>query len=319
MDTKKTKNLGFAGRLAGMFVNSKLTPLGIIASLLLGVLAIAILPREEEPQIKVPMIDVMVAMEGAPPKEIEEQVTIPMEKLLYELPDVEYIYSTSMAGKSLLIVRFFVGADLENAIVRLNQKLATNFDRIPHNVSTPLVKPHTIDDVPILALTFHSKKYDHYMLRRLAAQVDDAIKSVPDVAETTIIGGTMRQVRIRPDPLLLASRNLSISSLIPLLQQSNRQSYSGSMTSDNHEIQLQTGTFLQNSEEIGRIVVGVFGSQPVYLEEVAEIIDGPEEPSDYVLFGSAGPHQYGSRGNTFHRKTARRQCRVSGKHGYGKG
>ncbi len=288
METKETKNLGFAGRLAGMFINSKLTPLGIIASLLLGVFAVVLLPREEEPQIKVPMIDVMVAMEGAPPKEIEEQVTIPMEKLLYELPDVKYIYSTSMAGKSLLIVRFFVGADLEKAIVSLNQKLATNFDRIPHNVSTPLVKPHTIDDVPILALTFHSKNYDHFMLRRLAAQVDDAIKSVPDVAETTIIGGTKRQVRVRLDPLLLASRNLSITNLVPLLQQANRQSYSGHLTSDNHEIQLQTGTFLKSSEDIGRIVVGVYGGQPVYLEDVSEIIDGPEEPVDYVLFGDVG-------------------------------
>ncbi|MBE0584386.1 MAG: efflux RND transporter permease subunit, partial [Desulfofustis sp.] len=152
---------------------------------------------------------------------------------------------------------------------------------------TPLIKPHTIDDVPILALTFHSKNYDHYTLRRLAAQVDDAIKSVSSVAETTIIGGTKRQVRIRLDPLLLASRNLSITDLVPLLQQANRQSYSGRMTSNNREMQLQTGTFLQNSEDIGRIVVGVYGGQPVYLEDVSEIFDGPEEPADYVLFGSA--------------------------------
>ena len=286
MDTKKNKHTGFAGNMAGAFIDSKLTPLGIIASLLLGILAIVMLPREEEPQIKVPMIDVMVSMEGATPQEIEEQATIPMEKLLYELPDVEYIYSTSMAGKSLLVVRFYVGADLETAIVRLNQKLATNFDRIPHTVSRPLIKPHTIDDVPILALTFHSKTYDHFMLRRLAAQVDDAIKNIHSVAETKLIGGSKRQVRIRLDPLLLASRNLSINELIPILQQANRQSYSGNLVSVNQEIQLQTGTFLSSSEEIGRIVVGVYGGKPVYLDEVAEIIDGPEELDNYVLFGS---------------------------------
>lgn len=286
MDTKHIKHTGFAGRIAGAFIDSKLTPLGIIASLLLGFLAIAILPREEEPQIKVPMIDVMVTMEGATPKEIQEQATIPMEKLLYELPDVEYIYSTSMAGQSLLVVRFYVGADLETAIVRLNQKLATNFDRIPHTVSRPLIKPHTIDDVPILALTFHSKNYDHFMLRRIAAQVDDAVKSIPSVAETKLIGGTRRQVRIRLDPLLLASRNLSITELIPILQQSNRQSFSGTLVSANQEIQLQTGTFLKSTEEIRRIVVGVYGNKPVYLEEVAEILDGPEEPTNYVLYGT---------------------------------
>lgn len=286
MDTKKNKHTGFAGIMAGAFIDSKLTPLGIIASLLLGILAIVMLPREEEPQIKVPMIDVMVSMEGATPQEIEEQATIPMEKLLYELPDVEYIYSTSMAGKSLLVVRFYVGADLETAIVRLNQKLATNFDRIPHTVSRPLIKPHTIDDVPILALSFHSKNYDHFMLRRLAAQVDDAVKNIHSVAETKIIGGSKRQVRIRLDPLLLASRSLSINELIPILQQANKKSYSGNLVSVNQEIQLQTGTFLSSSEEIGRIVVGVYGGRPVYLDEVAEIIDGPEELDNYVLFGS---------------------------------
>lgn len=286
MDTKDIEHSGFAGKLAGLFIDSKLTPLAIIGSLLLGFLAIALLPREEEPQIKVPMIDVMVAMEGATPKEIEEQVTIPMEKLLYELPNVEYIYSTSMAGKSLLVVRFYVGADLETAIVRLNQKLATNFDRIPHNVSPPLIKPHTIDDVPILALTLHSKNYDQYMLRRVAAQLDDVIKNIPEVAETKLIGGTKRELRIRLDPILLASRNLSISELIPIIQQANRQSYSGSLINTNNEIEIQTGTFLTSAEEIGSIVVGVYGGKPVYLEEVADILDGSEEPSHYVLYGA---------------------------------
>ena len=290
MDTKDIKQSGFAGRLAGAFIDSKLTPLGIIASLLLGIMAIAMLPREEEPQIQVPMIDVMVAMEGATPKEIEEQVTVPMEKLLYELPDVEYIYSTSMSGNSLLVVRFYVGADLETAIVRLNQKLATNYDRIPINVSRPIIKPHTIDDVPILALTFHSKNYDHHTLRRLAAQVDDFIKNIPEVAETKLIGGTNRQVRIRIDPLLLAARNLSINELIPVLQQANRQSFSGNLVSNNKEIQLQTGTFLATSDEIGRIVVGVHGGKPVYLEEVSEIIDGEAEVSNYVLHGNKSSH-----------------------------
>lgn len=290
MNSKDLEHPGFAGRLAAAFIDSKLTPLGIIASLLLGILAVVMLPREEEPQIKVPMIDVMVAMEGATPKEIEEQVTIPMEKLLYELPNVEYIYSTSMAGRSLLIVRFYVGADLETAIVRLNQKLATNFDRIPHNVSRPLVKPHTIDDVPILALTLHSKTYDHYQLRRLAAQVDDAIKNIPSVAETTLIGGNKRQVTVRLDPLQLASRDLSITELVPMLQQANRQRYSGVLTGANREIELQTGTFLTSVEEVGRIVVGVYGGKPVYLEEVADIIDGPEEPSTYVLYGAPDRH-----------------------------
>ena len=276
---------GFAGKLAAAFIESKLTLITIAASLLLGVLAIVMLPREEEPQIKVPMIDVMVSMPGATPKEIEERVSIPMEKLLYELPGVEYIYSTSMPGQCLLVARFYVGEDLETSIVRLNQKLQTNFDRIPHGVSQPLIKPHTIDDVPVLALTFHSTKYDHFTLRRLAAQVDDAVKNIFEVAETTLIGGTRRQVRVLFDPLKLAARNLSIAELIPRLQQANRQIQAGSLQSMDREIELQTGTFLSSAREIGRIVVGVYGGNPVYLNEVAEIKDGPEEPANYVLFG----------------------------------
>lgn len=287
MNPHQSHTPGFAGRLASSFVASKLTPLFIFASIMLGVLAIIMLPREEEPQIKVPMIDVMVSMPGATPKEIEQRLTIPMEKLLYELPGVEYIYSTSMSGRSLLVVRFYVGEDLETSIVRLNQKLATNFDRIPHSVSKPLIKPHTIDDVPILALTFHGKNYDHATLRRLAAQVDDSIKSIANVAETKLIGGTRRQLTIHFDPLLLASRNLSVAELAPRISQVNLQSFSGNLLSLDQEILLQTGTFLQSAREIGRIVVGVYGGLPVYLEEVAEIRDGPEEPDNYVLFGSA--------------------------------
>ncbi len=276
---------GFAGRLASFFVNSKLTMIGIIASLLMGALAVVMLPREEEPQIKVPMIDVMVAMPGATPKEVEERVSIPMEKLLYELPGIEYIYSTSMAGQSLLVARFFVGQDQENAIVSLNQKLATNFDRIPRGVSKPLVKPHSIDDVPILALTLHSASYDHYTLRRLAAQIDDAIKSIPLVAETKLIGGSKRQVRILFDPMLLAARKLAVADIAPKLQQANRQNNAGELRALNQEITLQTGLFLSSAQEVGRIVIGVHDGNPVYLSEVASIVDGPAEPDTYVLFG----------------------------------
>jgi multidrug efflux pump subunit AcrB len=288
MSGNSFNNPGFAGRIAAVFVNSRLTPVGILASLLLGLMAIVMLPREEEPQIKVPMIDVLVSMPGATPREVEERLSIPMEKLLYELPGVEYIYSTSLAGQSMLVVRFFVGEDLETSIVRLNQKLATNYDRIPHGVSPPLVKPHIIDDVPILALTFHSSRYDHYTLRRVAAQVNDAIKSVSKVAETTLIGGTRRQVKVLFDPLLLAASNLTVTELATTIQQANRQDYSGNLLSGNREILLQTGKFLSSAREVGRLVVGVHDGHPVYLDEVAKILDGPEEPNNYVLFGKTG-------------------------------
>ncbi|MEY4387128.1 MAG: hypothetical protein RLY20_2411 [Verrucomicrobiota bacterium] len=290
------ESLGLAGRVARTFIDSKLTPLIVIASVLLGAFAIVMLPREEEPQIKVPMIDVMVAMPGFSAKEVEERATRPMEKLLWEIHGVEYIYSTSKPGQSLVIVRFKVGEDMERSIVKLNQKLQQNFDRIPHGVSSPLIKAKSIDDVPILALTFHSARYDHLTLRRLVAQVDDAVKQVPLVAETTLIGGAQRQVRVLLDPAKLASRNLSPAGLMPMLQQANRQFAAGGLTSENKEVVIETGAFLQTAEDIGNVVVGVFSGKPVYLREVAEITDGAEEPTQYVLFGSGAAHESRSFG-----------------------
>jgi multidrug efflux pump subunit AcrB len=285
-DGYSASHLGIAGRIAAAFIDSKLTPLVVIASVLLGAAAIVLLPREEEPQIKVPMVDVMVAMPGSTAKEIEERATRPMEKLLWEVPGVEYLYSISRDSESLVIVRFKVGEDPERSLVKITEKLRSNFDRIPMGVTMPIVKPKSIDDVPILALTFHSSRYDHLTLRRLAAQVDESIKQVPLVAETTLLGGSRRAVRVMLDPVRLASRNLSPAGLVPMLQQANRQFRAGGLTTGNNEVLVETGAFLKTAEEVGNVVIGVFSGRPVYLREVAEIIDGGEEPTQYVFHGS---------------------------------
>ena len=277
--------LGLAGRVARAFIDSKLTPLVVLASILLGLLAVALLPREEEPQIKVPMIDVLVALPGFSAEEVEERATRPMEKLLWEIPGVEYLYSISRPEQSLAIVRFEVGEDVERSLVKLNQKLQSNFDRIPHGVGPPLVKPRSIDDVPILALTFHSARYDHLALRRVVAEVDDAIKQVPLVAETTITGGARRQVRVLLDPARLAARGLSLAELAPMLQQANQQSGSGGLASGDREVVVATGAFLASAEDVASVVVGVQAGRPVYLRDVAEIRDDAEEPAQYVFHG----------------------------------
>jgi len=285
-DGYSASHLGIAGRIAATFIDSKLTPLVVIAFVLLGAAAVVLLPREEEPQIKVPMIDVMVAMPGSTAKEIEERATRPMEKLLWEVPGVEYLYSTSRDSESLVIVRFKVGEDPERSLVKITEKLRSNFDRIPMGVTMPIVKPKSIDDVPILALTFHSARYDHLTLRRLAAQVDESIKQVPLVAETTLLGGSRRAVRVMLDPVKLASRNLSPAGLVPMLQQANRQFRAGGLTTGNNEVLVETGAFLKTAEEVGNVVIGVFSGRPVYLREVAEIVDGGEEPTQYVFHGN---------------------------------
>jgi multidrug efflux pump subunit AcrB len=280
--------LGPAGKLAQAFINSKLTPLVIVASILMGVGAVLLLPREEEPQIVVPMTDVFVQMPGASAQEVEERVTKPMEKLLWEVPGVEYVYSTSAPGYSLAIVRFYVGQNEEASIVRLNQKLFANFDLIPPGASPPLIKPRSIDDVPILALTITSDRYDHFTLRRIAAQVHDQIKEAKDVSEVKIIGGQRRQIRVLLDDARMAAYQIAPAGIIPVLAQENKQLQSGSFSSGNREFLVETGGFLHSAEEVGDVVIGVTNSHPVYLRDVAQIEDGPEDPIDYVLYGT-GP------------------------------
>jgi multidrug efflux pump subunit AcrB len=284
----KTRRLCPAGRLAAAFVRSKLTPLLVVVSILLGVFAVVRLPREEEPQIVVPMIDIFVEMPGASAREVEERVTKPMEKLLWEIPGVEYIYSTSSAGGSMAVVRFFVGEDEEKAIVRLNQKMFANLDLIPPGASPPLIKPRSIDDVPILALTLWSKRYGDYELRRLAAQLQDTIEQVDQISAVSIIGGQRRQVRVDLDEARLAGYHLSPSDVADTLGAANRRLRAGSFSSSNRAFVLEAGSFLACADDVRRLVVGVAGSRPVFLGDVARVEDGGEEPSQYVRYASVG-------------------------------
>jgi multidrug efflux pump subunit AcrB len=277
--------LGIAGKLAKAFVDSKLTPLIIITAILLGFGAVLVLPREEEPQIIVPMIDVFVQMPGANPKEVEERVTKPMEKLIWEIPGVEYIYSTSSPGFAMAVVRFRVGEDEEKSIVRLNQKIFANFDLIPPGASPPLIKPRYIDDVPILALTLWSNRYDHYMLRRIAAQLEDIIKEVDDVSGTTLIGGQRRQMQVTLDPSRMAAYNISPLVVLERLRQENQTLSAGAFARSNQEFLIETGGFLQSARDIESLVIATFNQRPIYLRDVAQVNDGAEEPTQYVFFG----------------------------------
>ena len=262
-----------------------------MSSLLIGALAVWKLPREEEPQIIVPMIDVFVQMPGASAREVEERVTKPMEKLLWEIPGVEYIYSTSSPGMSMAVVRFLVGQDEEKSIVRLNQKLYANMDLIPPGASPPLVKPRSIDDVPILALTLWSKRYGDFELRRIAAQVHDTIKQTPDVSAVSLIGGERREIRITLDPTRLAAFGLSPLQVAGALGTSNRRLPSGHFTNGNQEYLLETGEFLRTADDVRNVVVAAVHDRPVFVRDVAQVSDGGEEPSEYVRY-SAGREFY---------------------------
>jgi multidrug efflux pump subunit AcrB len=284
--------LGPAGRFAHAWIGSKLTPLILTAALLLGAFAVWKLPREEEPQIVVPMIDVFVQMPGASSHEVEERITRPMEKLLWEIPGVEYIYSTSSPGMSLAIVRFYVGQDEEKSIVRLNQKLQANMDLLPPGATPPLVKPRSIDDVPILALTLSSKRYGDFELRQIAAQVHDAVKQVPDVSAVTLIGGQRREVRVALDEGKLAAYNLAPLQVAGALGLSNRRLPSGQFDVHNREYLLETGEFLRTAEDVRNVVAGVANGKAVFVRDVAQVADGGEEPSQYVRMVRAGSREF---------------------------
>ena len=277
-----------AGKLAHAFIHSKLTPLFLIASIGLGVAAVLLLPREEEPQIIVPMIDVMVSFPGASVKEVETRITRPMERLLWEIPGVEYVYSTSSPGSSMAIVRFFVGEDEEKSIVRLNQKMFANFDLIPPGCSQPLIKPRSIDDVPFLALTLWSRELDGFQIRRAAAELRNELQQVPDISATQLIGGQRRTMLVEPDPSRLAAFGVSATRLQTMLQMENRETHAGIITQGNEAVSVHLDGFFKSADDLGKLVVGVQNGVPVYLRDVAKITDGPEEPANYVFF-APGP------------------------------
>jgi multidrug efflux pump subunit AcrB len=277
---------GAAGRLAAAFIGSKLTPLVIGASLALGAMAIVALPREEEPQIVVPMVDVFVQMPGASPADVEQRVTRPLEQLLWEVPGVEYVYSTSSAGQSMVIVRFKVGQAEEAALVRLNQKLAAHADRIPPGVIGPIVKPRSIDDVPIVAVTLWSERYGDNQLRALAAQLRDAIAQVDDVSEVTLIGGRSRQLSVDVDPARLAAYELDPLAIRHAILGANARRAVAGPVLGGQVTALEAGNQLRTADDVRRTVVSVSGGRPVLVSDLASVHDGDAEPSVYVTWQS---------------------------------
>jgi multidrug efflux pump subunit AcrB len=278
-------DLGFAGKIARAFINSKLTPLIVAASLLLGLYAVLVTPREEEPQIVVPMVDIYLPLPGSTPKEVEERVVKPFEARMWEIKGVEYVYSMSRPGLGIITVRFLVGEDMEDSLVKLYNKVMSNRAILPTGAGEPLVAPKSIDDVPILTLTLWSDRYDYYMLRRVGRVVADELQKGNNVAETEIRGGLKRSLRVVLDSGRLASYRLSPLQVTQALEKGNAALPSGAFSSSNREYLVKGGEFLSTAAEAKRLVVAVSDGKPVLLGDVADVLDGPEEPSQYVTLG----------------------------------
>ncbi len=279
--------LGIAGRVAANFINSKLTPLFIAGSLALGAFAVLVIPREEEPQIVVPMLDVITSMPGASPAELEQRVTIPIESLLREIPGVEYVYSTSSSGSSLVIARFLVGTRQEDALVKVYSKIFSNMDRFPRGASQPMIKARSIDDVPILSLTLWGKNYNSYQLRAIAGELEHSIQQVNDVSETRILGGQPRAIHVLLNSARLATYSIAPGTVVARLQSANARVEAGEFASGNQQVRVDAGDFFRNKQDVEGIVVAVDHGRPIYLRDVAASIeDGPADPTDYVVYGN---------------------------------
>ena len=276
---------GIAGKIAKVFMQSKLTVLLMIVFMVVGVYSSFLIPREEEPQIDVPIADIFVGYPGASPTEVESHVTKPLEQLISNIKGVEYVYSTSMKEQGMVIVQFYVGEDIERSFVKLYNEISKHMDQMPQGVTFPLVKTRAIDDVPMLGLTLWSENYDDYQLSQMAQELEAEIKKVNDVAITHKIGGRNRQLRVVLDKDRLAASGLDFLSVSEMIKANNSQLSSGSFDKNDTEFLVNTGKFLETVTDVENLVVGVQQNQPIYLKQVATIIDGPEVPQNYVSLG----------------------------------
>lgn len=276
---------GISGSIASVFIKSKLSLLLMIAFLLVGAVSIYLIPSEEEPQIEVPMADIMIAYPGASPQEVESAVAAPLEKVVSNIKGVEDVYSTSAQGMAIVTVQFYVGEDVERSLVKLYNELMRNLDRMPQGTTMPLVKTRSIDDVPALSLTLWSDSLGGYQLRQLSEVVANEVKKIPDVAHIDVIGGNPRAVSVWLDKDKMAAARVDMAAIARALQGGNVRTQGGTLVAGDESIALQGGNFFANADEIGRTIVGTNAGQPVYLHQVARIEDGPRETDSYVAFG----------------------------------
>lgn len=276
---------GISGKIAHFFINSKLTILLMVALMIIGVYSSFLIPREEEPQINVPMADIMVGYPGATPAEVESRVAKPLEKIISNIKGVEHVHTMAMNGQAMLIVQFYVGQDVERSYVKLYDELAKHENMLPQGVYKPMVKTRSIDDVPMLGITLWSEKQDDFQLRQIAEEVTSEIEKVKDVAITKEIGGSNRELKVILDKDKMAENSVDALGIMQMIQANNGSSQSGAFVENDQEYLLKTGQFLENADDVENLVVGVNRNMPVYLKQVAKIQDGAATARSYVSFG----------------------------------
>lgn len=284
--------LGISGQIAKKFLQTEITPLLALVGFLLGVFAVIITPREEEPQIDVTFANVFIPFPGATANEVEQLVSTPAEQVLSEISGLKHIYSVSRPGMAVLTVQYKVGEERSQAIVRLYNKIFSNQDWLPQNlgVGQPIVKPMGIDDVPIVSITLWTEddKKGVYDLTQVAHSIEAEIKRVPETRNVYTIGTTERVVHVLIDPQRLAAYDIAVDDLRQSLMASNQSQDAGYVVGGNQEIAVTAGQFLANTDEVARLIIGMKNDHPVYLDDVATVRQGPDQSESYVTMGT-GP------------------------------
>ncbi|MES9964998.1 MAG: efflux RND transporter permease subunit [Candidatus Sedimenticola sp. 20ELBAFRAG] len=298
-DQPADEHLGLAGRTARFFINSPLSPLFFISMMLMGLLGLVETPRQEDPQISVPMVDIFVQYSGASADQVANLAIEPLERIMSEIPGVKHVYSASQRGMGVVTIQFEVGEDMGPSLVKVNDKIDSNMDRIPPGVSPPLVKAKGIDDVPVVNVTLWSKDLDgdampdvdDGQLRMLAHDVLQSVKELPDTGNGFVVGGRAEQVTIEVFPERLSGYGISLDQVANTIRTANSEQQAGGVESGNTHFTVMTGSFLKTSDDIATLVVGTHNNVPVYVHDVARVSQGPEDASQLVAYytGPAGP------------------------------
>nr|WP_280818762.1 efflux RND transporter permease subunit [Thiorhodococcus minor] len=276
--------LGPAGRLAKLFVDSPLTPLLMLATLAVGLIGLWVTPRQEDPQISVPMIDIFFDYPGASAEQVENLAIRPLERMMSEIPGIKHIYATAEREQGLVVVRFEVGEPLGPAIVKVHDKLQTNLDKIPPGVSMPLVQPKSVDDVPVVTLTLWSRQVDDSQLRALAIDLLQRLEEVEDTGPGFVVGGRRRQIQIEAKPERLAGYGISLEQVAETVRQANQERGVGTLEAGDRLLRMSSGGYLRTTEDVGALVVGSQYGMPIYVRDVAEVREGPEETQRMVTY-----------------------------------
>jgi len=286
------QDLGIAGKIAKAFINSPVTPMLLIATLLVGIMGLIFTPRQEDPQISVPMIDIFVAYPGTSASQVASLVTEPLERLMDEIPGVRHVFSRTERGQAIVTVQFYVGENLGESIVKVNDKINSSLNLIPPDVLRPLVKPVAIDDVPTVAITLWSKEVDDSILRILANDVLQELGTVTNTGKGFVVAGRADQIRVEVHPERLSAYGLSLQQVAGAIQAANSQKNVGAVEAGSTSFTVYSGSFLRSASDIEKLIVGMSNGSPVFMRDVAKVFHGPEETKNISSY-YAGPSYEG--------------------------